>query len=86
LLSICDLAKEKGYYFVGSNLNGNNAYFIKNKYQNIIPEVTIESGYREAKFREVSDNLGNPLTSSKKLNSLKGFKYFNTRTKQIVEL
>ena len=29
LLSLCDLAEEKGYYFIGCNSNGNNAYFVR---------------------------------------------------------
>ncbi len=36
LMSICDLADEKGYDFIGCNLNGNNAYFIKRSVNNNI--------------------------------------------------
>lgn len=52
------LAQRKGYVFVGSNSNGNNAYFIrKDKIGNIKP-VDIESGYVKSKFRQSRDPKG----------------------------
>jgi hypothetical protein len=86
LLSLCDLATEKGYYFVGCNSNGNNAYFLKNKYKEIIPAKSVEEGFNLAKFREVADVIGNPLTNKHKLISLKDFDFFDTRKKEIVKI
>ncbi len=79
LMSICDLAQTKGYTFVGCNSNGNNAYFVRNSLASALPKVTIEEGYVEAKFREVWDDEKKPLFGVHKFNSLKGYKYFDTR-------
>lgn len=46
------LAEKKGYVFVGSNSNGNNAYFIRKDKIGNIKSVDIESGYVMSRFRE----------------------------------
>ena len=49
LLSLCDLAEEKGYCFVGCESHGVNAYFVrKDKIKNLSP-LTAEQGYAAAK-------------------------------------
>ncbi len=59
LKAMCYLANKKGYSFVGSNSNGNNAYFIRNdKLKNIIP-LSIEDGYIACRFRQNRDITGN---------------------------
>lgn len=69
------LAEEKGYYFVGTNSAGNNAYFVrKDKLKldavpNLTP-LTLESGFTESKFRE-SRNQQNELTFLRGKNRLK---------------
>lgn len=69
------LAEEKGYYFVGTNSAGNNAYFIrKDKLKldavpNLTP-LTLERGFIESKFRE-SRNRQNELTFLRGKNRLK---------------
>ncbi|SFF20506.1 hypothetical protein [Thermoflexibacter ruber] len=69
------LAEEKGYYFVGTNSAGNNAYFIrKDKLKldavpNLTP-LTLERGFTESKFRE-SRNQQNELTFLRGKNRLK---------------
>jgi hypothetical protein len=52
------LARKKGYEFVGSNSAGNNAYFIKKEKMNGIKPVSLEEGYVESKFRESRDEKG----------------------------
>jgi hypothetical protein len=59
------LAKKKGYYFIGANSTGNNAYFVKRKFSQVIEEVDVQEGYVESKFSESRDVNG-------KLNLLRG--------------
>ena len=59
LKAMCFLAEKKGYAFVGSNLNGNNAYFVrKDKLKNIKP-ITVDEGYIACRFRQNRDISGN---------------------------
>ena len=67
------LANEKGYYFVGCNSAGNNAYFVNNDYKQIIKEVNIEKGFVNSKFRESRDDKGSLtfLSENERLNIIK---------------
>ncbi len=52
------LGRKKGYYFIGSNSSGNNAYFVrKDKIGRLKPQ-TVKSGYVLSKFREARDKKG----------------------------
>ena len=42
------IAEKKGYYFIGCNSAGNNAYFLLNKYISKIPKINISEGYQTA--------------------------------------
>jgi len=53
------LAKEKGYYFIGCNSAGNNAYFLRTIYRDQIPPVDVREGFVDAKFRDARDQRGN---------------------------
>jgi hypothetical protein len=47
------LAKEKGYGFVGTNSAGSNAFFVRRDLLNEqVPEISLEEGFMENKFRE----------------------------------
>lgn len=85
LLSLCDLAEEKGYYFIGCNSNGNNAYFVrKDKIKELRP-LTAKEGYVESNFRE-SINEQKQLTflsGKERLKKLNGVEIFNTRINKI---
>jgi hypothetical protein len=85
LLSICDLAEEKGYDFIGCNSAGNNAYFVRKDKSNKIRKQTIQEGFRLAKFKESRDKEGRLtyLRYNEKMDSLKGETVFNTRTQQL---
>jgi hypothetical protein len=86
LLSICDLAEEKGYSFVGCNSAGNNAYFVKNdKLSSSIPVISPEEGYVKSQFKESRDNEGKLtfLSGNERISEIKGMKVFNTRTNKI---
>ncbi len=79
LLSLCDLADEKGYDFIGCNQNGNNAYFVKRSVNNnTFKPLSYTEGFIESKFREVFHN-GVPINANQKLQFLKGITVFNTR-------
>ena len=86
LLSLCDLAKFKGYDFLGCNSAGNNAYFIKKEFRHFIdiPLTTPEEGYVFCIFSERSDAKENPYRGSSKVNSIDNLMVYNTRTEQIV--
>jgi len=69
------LAEEKGYYFVGTNSAGNNAYFIRKDKLNLdatpnLSPLTLERGFTESKFRE-SRNQYNALTFLRGKNRIK---------------
>lgn len=85
LLSLCDLADERGYAFIGCNSAGNNAYFVKKESLQDIKPLTVEEGYVESKFRESRDSDGklNYLRGEKRLESIRGLPVYNTRSNKI---
>ncbi len=88
LSALCDLAEEKGYYFIGSNSNGNNAYFIRKDKINGLKPLDAKTGYVLSKFRESRDKNGN-LTytnGSDRLKQINGLDVYNTRTNQIEKI
>jgi len=64
LMALYKLGKEKGYSLVGTNLNGNNSFFIRNdfikKNQNI-KTFTPEQCFHINSFNELRDKKGNIL-------------------------
>lgn len=85
LLSVCDLAAEKGYSFIGCNSNGNNAYFVRNDKVKNLKIKSAEEGFADAQFAE-SRSPAKELTflrGSDRLKLLKGMQVFNTRTNTI---
>jgi hypothetical protein len=85
LTSLCDISDVKGYYFIGCNSSGNNAYFVrKDKIKNLNP-LNVEKGYVLSRFRESKDSKGKPnyLSGNDRLRELKGMEIFNTRTNQM---
>lgn len=85
LLSLCDLAKEKGYHFIGCNSNGNNAYFVRKDHIGGIQPTDADKGYVLSKFRESRDKVGNLtyISGNKRLQEIKGMQVYNTRTNTI---
>jgi len=88
IAALCDLAKEKGYAFIGSNSAGNNAYFVKKNYLKDLKPLSAEDGYVESKFRESRNKEGKLtyLSGNERLDELKGLDVFNTRTNKIEKL
>ena len=88
ILSLCDLAKERGYSFIGCNSAGNNSYFVKNEYLKNLTPLTAKEGYVESKFKESRDENYNLsyLRNKKRLDIIKGLPVYNTRTNKIENL
>jgi hypothetical protein len=70
--ALCDLAERKGYAFVGSNSNGNNAYFVRLDQLGDIRALSAAEGYVESRFRESRDASGNltHLSGSARLDAI----------------
>jgi len=85
LLALCDLAEEKGYYFVGCNSAGNNAYFVRKDKIGDLKPISAQEGYVMSKFREARDEKGNLLflDGEERRMFIKGQKVYNTRSQQI---
>jgi hypothetical protein len=83
LMSLCDLAEKKGYRFVGCNLAGNNAYYIRNDKVKDLPVVTLEKGFIASKFREYKGTEEQRPSGVKRLDVIKGMPVYNTRTNKI---
>ena len=59
LSALTHLAGKKGYVFVGSNLRGNNAFFIRKDLAGSFRELSAQEGYVSSHFREGRDPKGN---------------------------
>jgi hypothetical protein len=70
--ALCDLAERKGYAFVGSNSNGNNAYFVRLDQLGDLRALSAAEGYVESRFRESRDASGNltHLSGSARLDAI----------------
>lgn len=86
--SLCDLADEKGYAFVGCNSAGNNAYFVRRDKLNGLDALTPAAGYVEAAFCESRDARGawTFLKGRARLASLHGVDVFNTRLQRLEKI
>jgi hypothetical protein len=85
LMALCDLAKEKGYSFVGCNSSGNNAYFVLDEKMQHLKAVSAEAGFVSSKFKESRDTNGQLsfLRAGDRTLQIQGLDVFNTRTNQI---
>lgn len=83
LKALYQLSADKGYSFIGCNSAGNNAYFVrKDKLNNIVKEMSLESGYVLSKFRESRDKEGRLtfLTGLERMESIRGMPVYNIDT------
>jgi hypothetical protein len=82
LASLCQLARSKGYDFVGSNSAGNNAYFVRSELRHGLKPLTPAEGYVVSKFAESRDREGRltHLRGEDRLAALRGLPVVNTRT------
>lgn len=58
LPALVNLARKKGYVFVGTNSAGNNAFFVRKDRVGKLKIKTIKSGYTESKYRESRSEEG----------------------------
>ncbi|HEY1163700.1 MAG TPA: hypothetical protein VGE90_01005, partial [Chitinophaga sp.] len=81
IVSLTDLAEEKGYKFIGCNSNGNNAYFVRKDHVGALKTLSAEEGYVLSRFRESRDQQGNLtyISGDDRLKVLHGMEIFNTR-------
>lgn len=82
------LAATRGYSFVGSNLAGNNAYFVKANKMNGLPALSVQEGFVESKFRESRNKEGKLdfLRGAARLAAIEGLPVFNVITQTIEKL
>lgn len=85
IAAFCGWAEKNGYYYMGSNSAGNNAFFVRKDCieREMVPEDA--NVFVESKYRESRDEKGN-LTYLKGVERLKCIKYmelFNLETEEI---
>lgn len=83
LTSLCDLADQKGYSFVGCNSHGNNAYFVRNDKMKDLKKLSPVDGFVKAKFLLIRNSEGEEFSEREKRDSLVGKKIYNTSTGKI---
>lgn len=88
LAALYNLAKEKGYDFVGCNSAGNNAYFVRSDRLKNLKALNCEDGYVLAKFREHRDENGQLtfIPGLKAIECIRGLPVFNTQSHKIEQL
>ncbi|GAB2520392.1 hypothetical protein [Spirosoma aerophilum] len=85
LAALYDLAKAKGYSFIGCNQAGNNAFFIKDNLIDKIKPVSLEEGFVSARFREARNKNGELTYAGieERKNVISGLPVFNIKTGSI---
>jgi len=84
LLSLCDLAEEKGYNFIGCNSAGNNAYFLRKDKMGSFKPLTSTEGYVLSKFSEYYDEeQKDRVRGENRFKIIKNKTIYNTRKKSI---
>jgi hypothetical protein len=78
------LAEEKGYFFIGCNLAGNNGYFLRSEYRTVIPQVSLHDNFVDAKFRDARDEHGNLVYWSREVaqQAIRGLTVINVENGQ----
>lgn len=59
LKALNHLAEKKGYTLVGSNSNGNNAFFVRNDRLGMLKRLSVEESYMRCRFRQNKNREGN---------------------------
>lgn len=88
LIALNDLANSKGYYFIGCNSAGNNAYFLANRFLSTIPRTSVVDGFQETGYRESRDKNGNLafLVENNELDQIRGLEVFDVTSSQNIKL
>jgi hypothetical protein len=87
------LAEKKGYYFVGTNSAGNNAYFVRKNELNLdnnplLPPLSLEAGFTDSKFRESRNQEGELtyLRGKDRLQAIKECEVFHVLENKILKI
>ena len=82
LPALYELALSKGYSFIGCNIAGNNAYFIKNNLVGDLPVQTVKEGFVAARFREARNANGELTFATEEIRrkEILGLPVVNVRT------
>ena len=82
LAALQQLSEEKGYYFIGCNSAGNNAYFIHNRHFGKLKSLSVKEGFVMSKSRQTRNKSGQLdfLDPVQALQQLKGMPVINTST------
>ena len=86
--ALSQLAEKRGYFFVGSNSAGNNAFFVRKDVIGNIPVVSLGEGYVVSKFRE-SRNVNDKMdfvSGEGRFKLIESMSVFDFKTGQIVKL
>lgn len=80
LNAFCYLAEQKGYFFIGCNSNGNNAYFVRKDKISDLKPLTAGQGFVEASFREYIDTAGERVGGKRRIELIRGREMVNVET------
>lgn len=87
------LAEKKGYYFVGTNSAGNNAYFVRKDKINLdatpyLVPLRLEDGFTDSKFRESRNKEGKLtfLRGKERLETIKECEVFHVLENKVVKI
>jgi hypothetical protein len=88
LKALCLLAEKKGYVFVGSNSNGNNAYFVRSDKLGRIRPHTVATGYVKSKFRESRNPEGalSYLAGDERLRAIEDMMVYDLEKSELVKI
>lgn len=85
IAAYCRWAEENGYYYMGSNSAGNNAFFVRKDCISfeMVPKKAQE--FIKSKYRESRDRVGNLtyLRGNERLNSIKSMKLLEIETGRV---
>ncbi|TAH18409.1 MAG: hypothetical protein EAZ08_11735 [Cytophagales bacterium] len=82
------LAEEKGYYFVGTNDAGNNAYFIRKDKIGYLSPLSMEEGFTDSKFRESRNEQGELtfLKGQERLKAIENCHVYHVSEKKVFKI
>jgi hypothetical protein len=88
LKALCLLAEKKGYVFVGSNSNGNNAYFVRKDRLGALKPLRVETGYVKSKFRESRDAEGrlSYIPGDQRLKTIKDMVVYDVEKRTLMKI
>lgn len=86
LKAFCKLAETKGYYFIGCNSNGNNAYFVRKDKISNLRKLGPEEGFTDSKFREYVDLNGERVGGNNRLKLIAGMNILDLESNEIKKI